>query len=142
MIRPKEPRVSQGENRLEEIESFGRARLDEPVPGKTAGRKVPGVELGELAHVEGDSLPRFRTADNLTFREGVLAGVLRYDVVRYVEYERRLWRVPEVPQGVFDVDEAQHLVGFDLRVYVRTFQVGVKRLSARGVEFYAVDQGI
>src|SRR5918993_2382740 len=142
MIRHKEPRVSQGENRLEEIESFGRARLDEPVPGKIAGRKVPGVELGELAYVERDALPRFRPTDDLTFCDGVLASVLRYDIVCYVENERRLWRALEVPQGDFDVDEAQHLVWIDLRVYVGAFQVGVKRLFAWGEVLYTVDQGI
>src|SRR5215213_2440531 len=56
MIRPKEPWISQGEKALQEIESFGRIRPDEPMPGKVPGRKVPGVELGELAHVEGDAL--------------------------------------------------------------------------------------
>ena len=82
MIRPKEPRVSRGEERPQEIESFGRARPDEPVPGKVAGRKVPGVELGELAYVERDALPRLRPTNDLACCEGILAGVLRYDVVR------------------------------------------------------------
>ena len=81
MIRPKEPWISQGEKGLQEIESFGRTRPDEPMPGKVTGWKVPGVELGELAHVEGDALRRFRPADNLTFCDGVLAGVLCYYVI-------------------------------------------------------------
>ena len=82
-----------------QIESFGRACLDEPMPGKTWYRKVPGVELGELAHVERDPLRRLPPTDNLTLCDGVLAGVLRYDVVCYVEDERRPWRTLEVPEG-------------------------------------------
>ena len=81
MIRPKEPRVSHGEERLQEIQSLWRARPDEPVPGKIPGRKVPGVELGELAHVERDSLPRLGSTDDFSVPDGVLAGVLRYDIV-------------------------------------------------------------
>src|SRR5918993_1417634 len=60
MIRPKEPWIAQGEEGLQEIESPGRTRPDEPMPGKVPGRKVPGVELGELAYVEGDALRRLR----------------------------------------------------------------------------------
>src|SRR3712207_6326181 len=116
MIRPREPRISLGEESVEAIECFGRTRLYESVPGKIAGRKVPGVELGELAHVERDALCRFRPTGDLAFCDGVLAGVLWYDLVPYVEYERRLQYGLEVPQGAFDVDEAQHLVWIDLRV--------------------------
>ena len=68
------------------MQSFGRARPDEPVPGKIPGWKVPGVELGELTYVERDALSRFRSTENLAISDGVLTGVLRYDIVRYVEY--------------------------------------------------------
>jgi hypothetical protein len=81
MIRPIEPRVSLGKERHEEFESFGKACLDKPMPGKTPYRKVPGVKLGELAYVEGDALRRFRSAENFAVSDGVLTGVLRYDVV-------------------------------------------------------------
>src|SRR5215211_9446138 len=142
MIRPVEPRVSLGEERIEEIQGPRRARLEEPVPGEIPGRKIPGVELGELAHVERDALPRFCPADDLAVPEGVLALVLRYDVIFYVEDQRCLGCVLEIAQGAFDVDEAQHLVGIDLRVHVGASQVGVERLSARGVQLYPVDLGI
>src|SRR5215213_7789566 len=142
MIRPVEPRVSRGEVRLKEIQSHGRARLDESVPGEIPGRKVPGVELGELAHIERDALPRFCPANDLAVPEGVLACVLRNDVVLYVEDERDLRYAIEIPQGAFDVDEAEHLVGFDLRFYVGASQVRMKRLSSRGVMLDPVDQGI
>src|SRR5215213_7185467 len=68
--------------------------------------------------------------------------VLRYNVVTYVEYQGRICLALEISQGAFDVDEAQHLVGLDLRVYVRASQIWVKRLSARGVMLYPVDLGI
>ena len=85
MIRSKEPWISQGKKGLQEIESFGRIGPDQPMPGKVPGRKVPGVELGELTYVEGDTLRRFRPADNVTFCDGVLAGVLCYYVVGNVQ---------------------------------------------------------
>src|ERR687886_2812978 len=73
MIRPKEARIPLGEERLEEIEGPWGAGLDEPVPGEISGRKVPGVELGELANVQRDALPGPCSADNLTVSYGVLA---------------------------------------------------------------------
>ena len=72
----------------QEIEIFGRACLDEPMPGKTPYRKVPCVELGEPAHVERDSLPCLRPTDDLSVSDGVLSCVLRYYVIRDVEDER------------------------------------------------------
>ena len=131
MIRPVEARVSEREELFEQVECFGRARLHQAVPGEVSGRKVSGVELGELAHVDGDALPRLRPTDDSAVSDGVLAGVLRYDVITYVEYQGRICLALEIPQGAFDVDEAQHLVGFDLRFDVRASQIWVKRLSAR-----------
>ena len=90
MIRPVEARVSEWEELFEQVECFGRARLHQAVPGEVSGRKVSGVELGELTHVEGDGLPRLRPTYDCAVSDGVLAGVLGYDVVPYVEDQGRL----------------------------------------------------
>src|SRR5215217_2872792 len=117
VIWPIQPRISDGEERIEEIEGLGRAGVEEAVPGELLYGKVAGVELGELAHVERDALFGLRSADDPAVCDGVLAVVLRYDVVFYGENQRRLGREFEVAQGLFDVDEAEHLVGFDPGFY-------------------------
>src|ERR687897_1686524 len=103
MIRPREPRVSDGEERVEKIQSLGRARPDKAVPGEIARREVPCVELGQLAHVERDALFGLRPTHDLADSEGVLALVLLYDVVLNVEDQGRLGRAFEVAQCRLDV---------------------------------------
>ena len=51
------------------------------MPGKVPRLKVPRVELGELAYVKGDALPRLCPTNDFACCEGVFAGVLSYDVV-------------------------------------------------------------
>src|SRR5919112_1752194 len=144
MIQPVEPRVPDGEERIEEFEGLGGARLNEVTPGELPCRKVAGVELDELAHVERDALLGLSPAGDFAVSDGVRALVFSYYVVPYVEYQRSLWRAFEVAQGRFDIDEAEHLVRIDAGLYVRAPEIGVERLSARRREFYPVnvDQGI
>src|SRR5919107_844693 len=144
MIRPGEPRVPHGEERVEKLEGLVRARPDEVSPGELPRGEVAGVELGELAHVERDALFGFGSANYFALPDGVLVLVLRYDVVFYVEDERLRRREVEVAQGRRDVDQAQHLVGLDDGLYVRASEVRVERLAARRRELYPVnvDRGV
>src|SRR5918995_3941778 len=131
MIRPVEPRVPYREKQIEQLEGTCRAPLEEVVPGEFPRRKVAGIELGELAHVERDAPFGLSPAYHCAAPDGVLALVLRYDVVSYVEDQRFLRGEFEVAQGRFDIDEAEHLVGIDAGLHVRALEIRVERLSAR-----------
>src|SRR5829696_9960649 len=142
MIGRRKPRVACREQRLQQLQSPWRTGLYEPVPAEIPRRQIPGVELGQPAHVERDAVLGPRPTEDFSFPYRVLGGVLRHAVVRYVQYERRLGRALQVPHGGFDVDEPQHLVRFDPGVYVRAREVRMDRLPSRGVELYPVDLGV
>src|SRR5829696_285845 len=56
MIGRRKPRVACREQRLQQLQSPWRTGLYEPVPAEIPRRQIPGVELGQPAHVERDAV--------------------------------------------------------------------------------------
>src|SRR5919199_110587 len=140
MIRGVDPGFVYRKELFEQLQGLGRARPYEPVAGEPPRRQVSGVELSQPAHVERDALLRLDPAGDLALANRIETGVLLYDVVVDLEYERFVERAIQEIQGTLDVYEAEHEPRLHLGLDVGASQVGVEGLVGRavGLRVYAM----
>src|SRR5215207_2992712 len=82
-------RIAEREQRFQKLEGLNRGGPYEVAADELLRRKVAGVKLGQLPHVELYSVLPLHAADHAAVLDGVLPRVLRNYIVPDLQDERR-----------------------------------------------------